>query len=189
MELSQIKLPPIPIKERGSERKLTSDSAPNGEVKKWFYVKSPRETFGALGPVSVEELKLIYSEAIIRDDSLVFTDGNATWLPMKNIPELHEQVVAKDENKPKQSIPILPFLRDFKASGPVAMRSLASSFRFQADFCCVRCGHNALEYCTQIKDYPVELSGLRSIAGSTNQASEILPGFLWIGNSSTGKTK
>ena len=172
------KLPPIPPKTR-EELFLASDDIEHRQ--KWFYVKSPREIFGAVGPNNIIELKKLHHEKIIQESTLIWAEGQSVWQALIDVPDVAKEVLGI-----KTADYVVP---DFEPKNGFITHPLGPVHKFQVDMVCVRCGNQAMEFCANNTEQIPELAGLRNPVGAPPQASEIIPGFLWIGNSSTGKSR
>jgi hypothetical protein len=73
----------------------------------------------------------------------------------------------------------------------VSCEKLDVSSKYMVSRFCSKCGATAVGHLPQTiqeQDIP-DLALLRRSVGSLQNASEVIPGLLWIGNSSTGRSK
>lgn len=165
----------------------------------WFYIQSPREVYGAVGPFSVPDLQMMFKYGDINDQTLLWQQGqlddigHEVWLPLDKIANLKYKVVnvpeipqkADYETVLKRRNPIPAAISDDVKQG---IRPLQDTGIHQT---CARCGGVADCYIPRelisTRETIPELAVLRKAAGSTKAASETIPGYLWIGSVDAAK--
>lgn len=166
-------IPPVTVHNAPSVPSLETD-----DKLEWFVVLSPRETKGVSGPLSVFDLKQLYKYGEIHDTSLVWREGHKTWQRISEINYIRYKMISMPLVPSKTiSFPVLP------------PRSKIPNFkRFCCDSMtrhCSVCGNVAIGH-TPDKGEQVPVYALTTV-GSTSVASEVIPGFLWIGNAASAK--
>ena len=184
-------LPVIPPRKTGP-REIPLGSAEDAE--EWYYVQSPREEHGAQGPFPVDELRVLKNGSgnSISDATLFWRPGLRNWQQLRTLPDLRQSLI---------TLPPIP-TRDGSENGsfedPIsatpnanlveACKKLAASDQFSSWRYCSRCGSTA-DRVAEVGEQTPDLMLLRQPIGALKPSVEILPGFLWIGNSATGKAK
>ena len=65
----------------------------------WFFVQSPREVYGVVGPFNVPDLQTMFKYGDIDDDTYLWREdqknplGEEMWLPLKEITHLRYKIV------------------------------------------------------------------------------------------------
>lgn len=181
-------LPAIPPKKITLNNNLNNENNEN-----WYFVRSPREEYGAQGPHTINELKQFKKIGILKDSTLMWKDGLKLWLPLGSLTTLKNNLIKLPpvpDRKTEQAIydPVaLPPTRE----QIISCEKLDLTSKWMVSRFCSKCGNTAvghLRNTIQEQDIP-ELTPLRRTIGSYQNASEIIPGLLWIGNSSTGRSK
>ena len=167
------------------------DGVPNVSNKEsWYVIISPRETKGVAGPFSVNDLKRMFLHKEITDRTLCWEDGDNDWRQIIHHPVLKSKLI---------SIPIAPprvgtYNEELNVFDPtVELPPLISDEKLRhfelskVDRYCFRCGNLATSHIIGTESLPPDLFKCREDVGSTRNSSEILPGFLWIGDASSAK--
>ena len=194
-------IPAIPRK-----KKLTNVTQMTDADRKptWFFVQSPRETYGIVGPFSVPDLQIMYKYGDIDDDTYLWQPeqknhiGDEMWLPLREITHLRYKIVHVPD------IPEKMLISSEQARGnPYAdvmalndrMREGRDQIdRFDPSTACSQCGSPATCYIPKDLYDPEnqrmkipDIAVLRGGAGSTKACSETVPGYLWIGTAQSAK--
>jgi hypothetical protein len=61
--------------------------------------------------------------------------------------------------------------------------------KFASNMACSRCGSTAMTHLPESGEQRPDFKVLRQSVGNFQDASEVIPGLLWIGNASTGRSK
>lgn len=172
-------------------------AAPSAEERAaWFVVLSPRETRGLAGPFSVPQLRQMFRGGELTDGTLVWREGEAEgWRQLVHQPLLRSRLV---------DLPVIPARRtgQFNAAlgvfdpSPVLpdqrTRDGATGFaHLDTTRSCSFCGaiataHTHTHTATHGESLP-DLYKCREEVGTTEFASEILPGFLWVGEAKAAR--
>lgn len=200
-------MPPIPGINQRQKEKLTNideDTIPN-----WYYIQSPREIHGAVGPHNIRDLKELFLKGKIHNQTLVWKGDqheSNDWQELSSHPNLYKKLIAlppipsKEEGNEgslsfTNNIQMRNRFPELASKYNDSIKQSTSSVKFTAttkctaSWSCTHCGNLAIEYNSYIGDQFPDIAGLKSIIGSVSNASEVIPGFLWIGNSATGKIK
>ena len=162
----------------------------------WFFVQSPRETYGVVGPFNVPDLQTMFKYGDIDDDTYLWQEdqknhlGEEMWMPLKEITHLRYKIVHVPE------IPEKIVLSSDQAAGNPFTGKLTSEMkdgredidRFEPSAACTFCGGPASHYVPRDliaeagadPDRVPEINVLRHASGSTKACSETVPGFLWV---------
>lgn len=166
--------------------------AKNSDDQSWYVVLSPREVRGLSGPFSITQLKQMYKSHDIYDSTLVWREGEQQWQQLVHQSLLRSQLI---------NLPILPprvgsYNAELAIFDPVAplpesqLLELAVPLpQHTTDKYCAVCGSIAVAHIPGHKEQKADLSKGRSEVGATEFATEVLPGFLWIGSSAASKHK
>ena len=168
------------------------DNVPNVSNKpSWYVVLSPRETKGIAGPFSLLDIKRMYRHEEITEQTLCWHEGDRDWLKLMHHNKLKDSLVHvpmvppcvgtynEELNVFDPHIELPPLISDDKIK-PIEVPDLNKH--------CYRCGNVATADIIGIEAPHPDLWKCREVeGGSTKNASEILPGFLWIGDSGSGK--
>lgn len=191
VEISSMKRLNIPIVPPRVENIGMLDRIP--EVKNnpiWFVVMSPRENKGIAGPYTLPEMKNLYDHKEICDRTLCWSEGEKDWQQlmyhgvlranMLTLPMLPPRITTYNEELNIFSPSIhLPPISSTEMIKPLPNLN-ASNY-------CYRCGNVAISHVLDVGETFPDLFKCLNPFGSTKNASEILPGFLWIGDSSSVK--
>jgi hypothetical protein len=152
------------------------------DKEEWFVVLSPRETRGVSGPKAINDLRQMYKYGEISDSTLIWREGQDNWERLQNVNHVRFRII---------QTPLVP-AKAVAASGHLeALGDHFASFRrFVSDqpisrYCCV-CGNIAAGHTAGVGEQIPNFSTYAPV-GSTAVASEIIPGFLWIGNAASAK--
>lgn len=167
------------------------DNVPNVSNKAtWYVVLSPRETRGIAGPFSLSDIKIMYKHEEINERTLCWKDGDKDWQQLVH----HQKLKASLVHIPMVPPRIGSYNEELSTFDPhVELPPLLSDDKIKAievpDMSkhCYRCGNVATANVIGIEPPLPDLWKCRDEGGSTRSASEILPGFLWIGDSGSGK--
>lgn len=180
-------MPAIPPKSKKKNLDI-----PDEEQDSWYFVHSPREEYGAEGPYDLEELRNFKKIGVLTETTLMWQNGLKAWLPLQALPLLKTRLVKlppipiRNEEFGGATDPILgPPTR----SEIVSCEKLDTLTKFSNSRFCSRCGCTAVGHLPDTGEQTPDLMLLRSSVGSYKNASEVLPGLVWIGNSSTGRSK
>jgi hypothetical protein len=185
----KVNLPAIPPK------KVTI--TPNLEEKKeehWYFVRSPREEYGAQGPHNVEELKQFKRVGILKDSTLMWQEGLKLWMPLATMTQLKNSLVKLPviPDRDKEQAAFDPIAAPPTREQILSCEKLDDKAKYMSSRFCSKCGATAVGHLPQSslqdQDLP-DFTLLRRSLGSYQNASEIIPGLLWIGNASTGRSK
>lgn len=159
----------------------------------WFFVQSPREIYGPVGPFSVPNLKTMYKFGDIRDTTMLWQEGQPGWLQLTQIKELRYKVI-QIPDVPSREETYYGTNEEFDPIKDPLLLELAAKRKnlheYKASKPCNRCGGVAESYIPISlveKTYMPDLAGLRTAVGSTKIAAEVIPGYLWIGSKETAK--
>lgn len=159
----------------------------------WYFVRSPREEFGAQGPHTIDELRQYKKVGVLKESTLMWQDGLKLWMPLGTLTNLKNSLVRLPpvpDRHTDQAVydPIAapPTREQIQSCEMLDPRSKYMTSRF-----CSKCGAPAvahLPHSVSDQDLP-DFNLLRRPLGSHQNASEVIPGLVWIGNSSTGRSK
>jgi len=159
------------------------------EIPSWFAVLSPREERGVAGPFSTTELRKMYRFGEIHDNTLFWKEGLKNWQALMFIRTLRFQLltvpivppkigVAGDSNNPVAALP-----KDMEIK---AFHALRDAPLYKS---CSRCGGVAIGHTKGLGEQIPDSFSIFDDVGSTPLATEIIPGFLWLGNAASSKLK
>lgn len=183
--LPALNIPIVPPRvESTCELPIDTEDRPN-----WFYVKSPREEHGVVGPVKVEEIRVLYKYGDVTDHTLVWEQSQDGWHQIQNLPTLRHKIV---------SLPLIPpkLFKTFQDDlvnplSDLPTKEVASSFGkipyYRVNSICSRCSNFSATHVEPLNPHMLPQLTLRQEVGSSKEATEILRGFLFIGNSSSAK--
>lgn len=158
----------------------------------WFFVQSPREKHGAVGPFMVDELRSYRRLGKLHDTTLMWTADFTNWKPLGTITTLKNKLL---------TLPPIPQRpnADKKVDDPVIdipailnkdeCQKLEVLEKFNSSLMCCRCGSTAMTHLPETGEQRPDFKVLRQAVGNFQDASEVIPGLLWIGNASTGRSK
>lgn len=161
----------------------------SSEDPSWFVVISPRETRGLAGPLSVAQLKQMYKVGEVTDRTLVWQEGESNWQQLVHHSFLRSQLMY---------LPILPprvgtYNAELAIFDPIidvpvkAAESLVPLTEVTASKACKQCGNIAVVHSASLGEQIPDLFRCRAEVGTNEYASEVLPGFLWIGSAQAVK--
>eukprot|EP00981_Chlorochromonas_danica_P009016 scaffold2421_cov171-Ochromonas_danica.AAC.6 len=161
----------------------------SSEEPSWFVVISPRETRGLAGPLSVAQLKQMYKVGEITDRTLVWQEGEINWQQLVHHSFLRSQLIY---------LPLLPprvgnYNAELSIFDPIvdvpmtAAENLLPLEETNTTKACVQCGNLATVHNPTFNETIPDLFRCRQEVGTNEYASEVLPGFLWIGSSQAVK--
>jgi hypothetical protein len=162
------------------------------EEEAWFFVQSPREQHGAVGPFMVDELRSYRRLGKLHDTTLMWTAELPNWKPLGTITTLKNKLLA---------LPPIPkrVSADKKIDDPIIdipailnkdeCQQLSVLDKFSSSMMCCRCGSTAMTHLPETGEQRPDFKVLRQAVGNFQDASEVIPGLLWIGNASTGRSK
>lgn len=160
------------------------------EIPSWFAVLSPREERGVAGPFSTTELRKMYRFGEIHDNTLFWKEGLKNWSQLMFIRQLRFQLL---------TVPVVPLkigALNANSNNPVAL--LPKDMEIKAFHAlrdaplyksCARCGGVAVGHTKGLGEQIPETFSIYDEIGSTPLATEIIPGFLWLGNAASSKLK
>ena len=189
-QLPQLKLPLIPPKPKHEEVKAF-DFSKDDDSENWYYVKSPREIHGAQGPLPVSELRSLYRVGDIGDNTLMWEEQLEEWSLLKDLSTLRHKLVFLPLIPPRlgssfEDTMINPIMN------PPAVQ-IASTFKETKDYivscACSRCGSFAANHVQEAENILPAFGFIRSAIGNTKEAGEVIPGFLYVGNSTSSKPR
>lgn len=188
-EAAKVTLPALPPK--GMKMKEIS-AKKTQERESWYFVKSPREQFGPMGPFELDQLRLIKKSGEIGESTLLWRPGQKAWQMLGTLPDLKTSlhilppIPARNDDDNNVGNP----LEELPNTGLIdKCQKLADINKYSNQRTCKCCGSLAISHIPGFGEQLPDLAMLRVPAGTTGDASEIISGFLWIGNSSTGRTK
>lgn len=178
-------LPIVPPKSLKNEILEEDDEA-------WFFVQSPREQHGAVGPFMIDELRSYRRLGKLHDTTLMWTADFTNWKPLGTITSLKNKLL---------TLPPIPkrISADKRLDDPVVdipailskdeCTQLSTVNKFSSSMMCCRCGSAAMTHLPDTGEQRPDFKVLRQAQGNFQGASEVIPGLLWIGNASTGRSK
>lgn len=158
----------------------------------WYVVLSPRETRGLSGPFSTNQLKQMYKSRDISDRTLVWREGENSWQQLIHQSLLRSQLI---------SIPLVPprlgnYNSELAVFDPIVevprqeiLEQAIPIYNSTFDRTCAICGAMAVAHIPGYGEQRYDLYKGRSEVGTNENASEILPGFLWVGSAGASKPK
>jgi len=179
-----VNIPPMPPK---SMITPSADGLEYGEQRSWYYIKSPREVYGATGPHIAEELKFMYETGDITDKTLAWRDGLPEWNEVQKIPMLRGIVhgLPKTPLKTQLDTNVSTINDDIDSNAAKRVIPLKT---FQTDLWCGKCrGNLATCHIPGMGEQDPDIGMLRHNIGSTATVREIMPGYLFIGDKDTAK--
>ena len=178
-------MPIVPPKSLKSEIEEEEDEV-------WFFVQSPREQHGAVGPFSIDELRSYRRLGKLHDTTLMWTSEFVNWKPLGNITTLKNKLL---------TLPPLPekLRADKRIDDPIVdipsilnkdeCKKLDLIDKYTVSLSCSKCGTTAVTHLPETGEQRPDFKVLRQPMGNYQDASEVVPGLLWIGNASTGRSK
>ena len=187
LEDMRAKVPVVPPKKRSDLLKVPDLDM--DEVPSWFAVLSPREERGVSGPFSTKELRKMYRYGEIHDNTLFWKEGLKNWLALMFIRTLRFQLLTVPIVPPKigatgdsnNPVALLPKDREIEAFHALRDAPLHKN--------CARCGGVAVGHTKGLGEQVPDSYSIYDEVGSTPLATEIIPGFLWLGNAASSKLK
>lgn len=158
----------------------------------WYVVLSPRESRGLSGPFSLNQLKQMYKSQDITDRTLVWKEGEEQWQQLINQSLLRSRLI---------SLPIIPprlgnYNKELAVFDPIVEMPSKKVIQravplegSSTDRTCVVCGNIAVAHIPGHGEQRYDLIKGRHEVGTNENASEILPGLLWVGSSGASKHK
>jgi hypothetical protein len=161
----------------------------SAEAPSWYVVLSPRETRGISGPLSVAQLKQMYKVGEITDGTLVWQEGESNWQQLVHHSFLRSQLIY---------LPVLPprvgsYNAELALFDPIidipcqVAEQVVPLEEVSATKACQQCGNIATMNCLGVGEQMPDLFKCRNEVGTNEYASEILPGFLWVGSAQAVK--
>lgn len=178
-------LPIVPPKALKAEIKEEEDEV-------WFFVQSPREQHGAVGPFLVDELRSYRRLGKLHDTTLMWTAEFTNWKPLGTITTLKNKLLTlppipkrlSPDKKIDDPIVDIPAILNKNECEKLEVRE-----KFSPSMMCCRCGSTAVTHLPETGEQRPDFKVLRQTIGNFQDASEVIPGLLWIGNASTGRSK
>lgn len=177
------KIPTVPPRSTKSVPELPNQA----EDQAWFIVLSPRETRGISGPFSVIQMKNMCKSGEVSDRTLVWKEGENDWKQLIHQPYLRSQLINFPIVPPK----IVGFKKEQEIFDPLTAITLPNIPNISKKIMpiprsdisryCVVCGSFAVVHLPGEGEVQIDLFKGRKEVGTTESASEILPGFLWVG--------
>jgi hypothetical protein len=192
------KMPLIPPKIGASKLSAsTSQSTSQAVVEEnWMYVMSPREVHGAKGPFPVDDMRYLYRMGEISDSTLVWTEGQPKWEKIGQVAKLKYQLITLPEIPSKKASELQITMDNPIPPSPTKEEALACEKmenvnKFHLANSCSRCGSVAVGHAVGQAEQLPDLSLIAGNAINFNIkfVSEIIPGFLWIGNHAASRIK
>jgi hypothetical protein len=178
------KVPLIPPKPQYFDLDLPLD---HDKSAKWFIVQTPREIKGVGGPFTIDQMKNFYRQGDIDDTTLVWEENSEdNWIQLRYHNELRGKLIQFPPIPSKVSYHV----DDSAKEGGLETTSLNGKvdlLGFQPENYCSACGGIAITNLPHAGEQDPDISTLSTLVGSTELASEVLPGFLFIGNFASSK--
>jgi len=188
-KLPELKIPLIPPKTLEFKGKF--DFNEEEENASWYYVQSPREKNGAVGPFPLADLRNLYKIGDIGDTTLMWQEGLEQWDQLKDLPTLRHKLVYLPLIPPRLGSTFEDATVNPIMNPPAA--HIAAKFedinQYRVAHSCSRCGNFASNHVQDDENILPAFGFIRSEIGSSKEFSEIIPGFLFIGNSSSSRPK
>lgn len=181
------KVPVVPPKKRNDLLKVPDLDM--DEIPSWFAVLSPREEKGVAGPFSTAELRKMYRYGEIHDNTLFWKEGLKNWHALMFIRTLRFQLLTVPVVPPKIGVtgdsnnPVALLPKDMEIKSFHALRDAPLHKN------CARCGGVAVGHTKGLGEQVPDSYSIYEEVGSTPLATEIIPGFLWLGNAASSKLK
>ncbi|RYH12709.1 DUF4339 domain-containing protein [archaeon] len=161
----------------------------NTEDPSWYVVISPRETRGLAGPLSISQLKQMYRVNEVKDNTLVWREGETNWQQLVHHTFLRSQLIYLPVLPPRvgsynEELALFDPIINVK---PEVVENMTPLPETTVTKSCFQCGNVAVTNCVYDGEQHVDLFKTRSEVGTNEFASEVLPGFLWVGNASAVK--
>ena len=161
----------------------------NTEDPSWYVVISPRETRGLAGPLSISQLKQMYRVHEVKDNTLVWREGESNWQQLVHHTFLRSQLIYLPVLPPRvgsynEELALFDPIVEVKPNIVENMTPLPETTVSKS---CFQCGNVAVSNCVYDGEQHLDLFKTRSEVGTNEFASEVLPGFLWVGNASSVK--
>lgn len=184
-------LPSMPIIPPRLTESVTTLPSGSGDTS-WYAVLSPRETRGLAGPFSIHQLKQMYKSRDITDRTLVWKEGEEHWQQLINQSLLRSRLI---------SIPIIPprlgtYNAELAVFDPIVQMPPQNVIdravpleNITFDRTCAVCGAMAVAHIPGYGEQRYDLFKGRHEVGTNENATEILPGFLWVGSTGASKHK
>jgi len=163
------------------------------EKSRWFRILSPRETKGIDGPYTESELKLMYRQQELTDNTMLWTEGQKDWEQLLFMSELRPRLLPKPMMPPKQGDDISASAEVFNpiAALPDKLDAMnAEAFdSLPIHRHCSRCGALAVGHMRGVGENSIDMIGLRKSLSYPDgkMASEVVPGLLYCGNTGASK--
>ena len=87
------KMPMVPLRKFQQKEGIVVSTVDPDTLPSWYVVLSPRETIGAAGPFTVNDLRIKFKEKDIHEKTLAWCNGNATWHELRHMPYLFHRWV------------------------------------------------------------------------------------------------
>lgn len=162
-------------------------------IPQWFVVVGSGNERKPDGPFSVPQLRDMYKSGYITDSSLLWHEGDKNWtqllynrylrpkLLLMPIVPVHVLTSSTDGKALFDPIPQIPSSIQTKNCEPLAC--------FETSSYCSRCGAFSHAHMKGVGEQIPDLSVLRQESKLlTPNATEVLPGFLWIGNQASSRS-
>lgn len=154
------------------------------EVPMWFVVLSPREIRGSSGPYNVADLRHMYRHGEINDDTLLWKEGDHDWQLLKHQRLLRPKLL----HLPQIPLKVGTYIEELDVFDPIVATASPAQLKdseplkdVDLNRTCSQCGNMAAINVREMQTANPDLFKIRQAVGTTKAATEILPGFLWIG--------
>ncbi len=138
-------------------------------------------------------MRELYRMGEIGDSTLVWKDGEPKWSSIKNVPRLRynlltlPEIPSKKEFQIDSSNPIAPAVNETVA---LACEPLNDINKFNVSLFCSRCGAPAYGHAPGHAEQQLDMAQHSAEIGFTiKHVSEIIPGFLWVGNQASSRPR
>jgi hypothetical protein len=149
-------------------------------------------TTSLVGPFALEKLQAMYKSGEITNSTLFWREGEDDWKKLQYIKSLKRMIVQLPVLPPRigsydaerqvfDPLVEMPTLKGIKDAVMLGEYDLTKS--------CAFCGAIAVAHIPTDKSSLPDLNKCRVEIGSTNDAAEILPGFLFVGSQSSSKMR
>ena len=81
-------MPMVPLRKFQQKDGIVVSTIDPDTLPSWYVVLSPRETVGAAGPFTINDLRIRFKAKEIHEKTLAWTNGNATWHELRHMPYL-----------------------------------------------------------------------------------------------------
>jgi hypothetical protein len=183
-------IPLVPPKQHASS--LFDKLYDPDNVNSWYFVQDINTSASSeliedvrphsiIGPKSVNDLRKLYKYKEIEDSTLMWSDGMSNWIELSRLHGLRFRLL----NVP----PVPPKSVKKEADNIVLSHTDFEKFtNISMDKKCCKCGGVAVGHMKNSGEQLPDFISMREEVGvSSKVASEIIPGFLWIGNSSASR--